>query len=127
MKDFNSWNENKKCIHTENLNKLYHAREIWWCSLGLNIGFEHDGTGAEYQRPVLILKGLSSQTCLAVPLTSSLNKHKLRIPIGNVEGKEASAILSQMRVIDTKRLINKVGFANIEAFELTRKAAKDML
>lgn len=123
-KDFDSWNESKKRIHSEGESKLYHAREIWWCSLGMNVGSEQDGTGAEYQRPVLILKGLSRETCYIIPLTSSLKKHRLRIPIGMVEDKPASALMSQIRLIDTKRLVNKVGFLDQEIFEEIRKAVK---
>lgn len=126
-KDFDAWNDKKKDIHVARSNKLYNAREIWWCSLGLNIGFEHDGEGLDYQRPVLILKGLSAKTCLVIPLTSSSNKHPLRVPLGVIDGKEASAILSQMRVVDTKRFLDKVCYLDQVIFEKTRKAAKDFL
>lgn len=126
-KDFDLWNEQKKKIHAVHENKLYHERQIWWCSLGQNIGFEQDGTGEEYDRPVLIIKGLSRNTCLVVPLTSSKEKHRMRRPVGNIEGKHASALLSQVRVIDTKRLVNKIGFLEKTLFEPIRKAVKDML
>jgi hypothetical protein len=55
QKDFDRWNERKKIIHDSGENKLYHAREIWWCSLGVNIGSEQDGDNENYTRPVLIL------------------------------------------------------------------------
>ena len=126
-KDFDSWNKNKKRIHADNENKLYHQREVWWCSLGVNVGFEQDGDEIKHERPVLILKGLSRNTCLIVPLTTSPKKHKMRIPLGLVDEKPASALLSQIRVIDTKRLINKIGFIEHKIFEKTRKAAKDLL
>ena len=126
-KNFDRWNENKKKIHDINKSKLYHEREVWWCSLGVNIGFEQDGHEVGHQRPVLILKGLSKYTCMAIPLTSSIHKHPMRVPIGIVDGKEASAVISQIRVIDTKRLVNKVCFLAKDSFELTRKAIKDIL
>lgn len=126
-KDFNNWTEIKKKLHETEVARLYHAREVWWCSLGVNVGFEQDGDGAEYQRPVLILKGLSKNTCLVIPLTTSTHKHPMRISLGTIDGKEASAIISQMRVIDTKRLEEKVGFINKEIFEIIRKAVRDML
>ena len=126
-KNFIQWNDKKIQIHENELGKLYHAREVWWCSLGVNIGFEQDGSGEGYQRPALILKGLSKNTCLVIPLTTSSEKHPLRIPVGMVEGREASAIISQMRVVDTKRLVNKVGFIDKEVFERIRKAVKDIL
>ncbi|MEK7621749.1 MAG: type II toxin-antitoxin system PemK/MazF family toxin [Patescibacteria group bacterium] len=127
FKDFDSWNEQKKKLHLTESNKLYHEREIWWCSLGVNVGFEQDGAGSDHQRPVLILKGLSRNTCTVLPLTTSPHKHRMRISLGIVDGKPASVLLSQSRVIDTKRLVNKIGFLNKKLFALVRKAAKDLL
>ena len=126
-KDFDQWNENKKQIHAEAGNKLYHKQEVWWCSLGVNVGFEQDGTGSEHERPVLIVRGFSKNTCLVVPLTTSLARHPMRMAVGIVDGKEASALLSQVRIIDTKRLINKVCFIEKDVFEKIRKAVKDRI
>ena len=127
MKDFDRWNEKKKKVHNHRKNKFYHPRDIWWCSLGLNVGSEQDGIGTEFQRPVLILKGLGKKTCLVIPLTTSLNKHPMRIFLGVVDNKKASAIISQIRVIDTRRFVNKIGVASKEIFEITKKTVKDML
>ena len=127
MKDFDGWSGEKKRIHASEDNKLYHEREMWWCSLGANVGFEQDGTGAQHQRPVLILRSMSRNTCYVVPLTTSLKRHKYRIDIGEVEGKRAVAIMSQMRLIDTKRLVNKLGFLDQNIFAVVRKAAKELL
>ncbi|MDO8183597.1 MAG: type II toxin-antitoxin system PemK/MazF family toxin [bacterium] len=126
-KDFNTWNLEKQRIHGKEEPKLYHERQIWWCALGANVGDEQDGTGSGYQRPVLILKGMSRTTCYIIPLTTSSKKHKLRAPLGLVDNKEAFALMSQMKIIDTKRLINKIGFLDKDTFTLIRKAAKDLL
>ena len=128
MKDFDTWNKQKKTIHNTHESKLYHARELWWCSLGVNIGFEEDGTGTDYERPVLILRGLSANTCFVIPLTTSKNRHPMRVPIGAIEknGRENSAIISQMRIVDTKRLKNKIGFISKEKFEEIRKIVRTM-
>ena len=123
-KDFDSWSKEKKRIHKEEINRQYHAREIWWCSLGVNIGFEQDGTGEKHERPILIMKGLSSHTCLVIPLTTSQKMHKMRIPIGQVDDKQAFVVLSQMRVIETKRLTNKLGFLSRSHFQTIRKAVR---
>ena len=95
--------------------------------LGENVGFEQDGSGDDYRRPILALKALGSNTLLAVPLTTSARTHPLRLALGLVEGKEAHALLSQIRVIDTKRLIRKMGYLDKEIFSDIRKAVKDML
>jgi len=43
-KNFDSWNEPKKLLHTSvKSNRLFHEGDIWWCSVGLNIGSEQDG------------------------------------------------------------------------------------
>lgn len=126
-KDFETWNTRKKQIHLENLYSFYKEREIWWCLLGINVGLEHDGDRIEHQRPVLVLKGLSAHTCFVIPLTSSIHTHPLRIPIGVIGGIEATAVISQLRVIDTKRLVEKICVLDKEKFEITRKAIKDLL
>lgn len=126
-KRFDDWNIQKKALHGRLSAPFCHAREMWWCAFGVNVGFEQDGTGAHYDRPTVVLKVLSAQTCLVIPLTKSTHQHPLRLSVGLVEDKEARAVLSQMRVIDTKRLVRKIGFLDHEHFERIRKAAKDML
>ncbi len=79
-------------------------REIWWCRLGVNVGTEQDGKGNWYVRPCIILRGFGADACLVAPLTTSPRKHSLRVPVGLIEGDEARANLSQIRVIDTRRL-----------------------
>ena len=126
-KDFDGWNIEKKKINSNDIKIFYHEREIWWCTLGLNVGFEQDGDSIYFKRPVLILKGLGIGSCIIIPITSSSNIHKLRIPIDIIDGKNASAVISQIRNIDTKRLQEKIGYLSKEKFEIIRKAIKDLL
>ena len=62
-----------------------------------------------------------------MPLTTSEKKNPYHVSLGKVGGKNAFAIISQIRLIDTKRLINKIGFVGHKVFEKIRKAAKDLL
>jgi len=126
-KKFDDWNKSKKNIHNEGVNKLYHKREVWWCALGVNIGFEQDGTSKDAERPVLILKGFSKDVCLIVPLTTSAKKNPYHIALGKIDDKNALAIVSQIRLIDTKRLVNKIGFIDKDLFQNIRKVIKDLL
>ncbi len=125
MKDFDGWNTQKKYIDDHGENKFYHPRDIWWCRLGLNIGFEQDGKDKEYERPVLVLKSFGKNICLIVPLTTSLHKHKYRTQIGLVEEKEATVILSQIKVIDTKRFVEKIGVLDKEKFTEIQKHIRE--
>ena len=126
QKDFDGWNEVKKKTSAEQP-RLYTVREIWWCRLGVNVGTEQDGSGEKFLRPVVIMRGFGPDACLVIPLTTSAREHALRIPIGLVAGLQARANLSQTRVIDTRRLVEKVGFLEKDVFLTLRKAAKDML
>ena len=125
-KDFDTWNEIKKKTQKETP-RLYTAREIWWCQFGLNIGTEQDGSGTRFLRPAIILRGFGPDACLVVPLTKSSRNHQLRFSAGLIEGREARTNLSQIRVIDTRRLAEKVGFLDKEMFGALKKAVGEVL
>ena len=127
IKDFDKWCKQKEKIQVFGKNKFYHPRDIWWCSLGVNIGFEQDGTGKENERPVLIVRGFNKEICLAIPLTTSQKENKYYIRTGKIKNKEASVIISQIRLIDTKRLSNKIGILDKEKFEEIKKAVKNLI
>ncbi|MDQ5928036.1 MAG: mRNA interferase MazF [Patescibacteria group bacterium] len=123
-KDFDEWNEIKK--ETDDSSpRLYTVREIWWCRFGLNIGTEQNG-GDQFSRPCIILRGFGPDACLIAPLTTSRKEHHHRIPIGTVSGRSAKANLSQIKTIDTRRLIRKVGFLEKDIFEILRKNARTL-
>lgn len=127
QKYFDGWNETKKEIHKEAVHKFYHPRDIWWCVLGHNVGFEQDGTGSWFARPVLVLKGFSKKVCLVVPLTTSLKKGNFYVSVGEVEGKNAVAIISQIRLVDTKRFTKRIKRLEKDKFEEVKTAVKDEL
>ena len=104
-----------------------HERGIRGCRLGVNVGFEQDGTGTGRARPVLVLKAFSRSVCLIVPLTTSTKQNPYHVSVGEVEGRSAFAIISQLRLIDTKRLDPKIQILDKRVFETIRKAVKDML
>lgn len=124
-KEFDKWNKIKKKSH-EDEPRFYTVREIWWCQLGVNIGSEQDGSGEYFLRPILIVRAFGPTVCLALPLTTSSHEHPLRVKIGKVQDKDASVILSQMRVIDTRRLVERVGFLDKKVFTEIRKAVKSL-
>ena len=124
-KDFDTWNVVKKKTNVEHP-RLYTVREIWWCRLGVNVGTEQDGGDRLFIRPVVILRAFGPDTLMIVPLTTSERLHPLRIPVGVIQGEKASALLSQLRVVDTRRLIEKVGFLDKGTFTQLRKAVRKL-
>lgn len=126
-KDFDRWNSRKKELNNETEVNFYKERDFRWCSLGVNVGFEQDGTSETYRRPVLIIRAFSRNVCLVIPLTTSTKKNKYHFSVGNVAGKNAFAILSQIRLIDTKRLHDPLGHMNKGEFEKIKKAIRDLI
>lgn len=65
--------------------------------------------------------------CLVAPLTTSKKKNKYLIPVGNIDGKDAQVIISQIRLIDTKRLDQHIATIDKDTFNEIRKSVKDFL
>ena len=91
--------------------------------LGANIGFEIDGKQADFSRPVLILKKYNKFSFLALPLTTNARPSPYRLFVGMTDGKASYAVLSQLRNLDSLRLVNKVGTIDAALMPHIRKAA----
>ncbi|MBI2025281.1 hypothetical protein HYT04_00630, partial [Candidatus Kaiserbacteria bacterium] len=72
-KDFCKWHAQKEHLHEAKGTALFHEREVWWCALGANIGFEQDGSGELFARPVVILSKFNLDVCLVVPRSESVS------------------------------------------------------
>ncbi len=78
--------------------------------MGKNIGYEQNGDETNFERPVLVLKDFNQFVCLVVPLTTVKKKNVYYRKVGIIDFKKAYAILSQLRLVDTKRFLNKIGY-----------------
>lgn len=131
-KDFDKWNEKKKRIHTIPHMPFFHEREIWFCYIGVNVGFEQDG-GEDFLRPVLIVRKFNNEIFWGIPLTKSKKKkiskdnERYYHPFIFVEGITSLAILSQIRLIDARRLGRRIGGLSEEEFGSLTKKLKALL
>ncbi len=125
-KDFQKWHTQKSFLHVEKIRPFFHEREVWFCSLGANVGFEHDGRGDEFLRPVLILKKFNQEICWGLPLTRN---HKKGIYYFSflLNGFVSTVILSQIRLIDGKRLHYKIGDVSEKDFCEIKKHPTQLL
>jgi len=123
-KDFKNWHHRKEHIHKNSPQVFFHEREIWWCSLGLNIGFEQDGNGPEFQRPVIILRKFNNDVCWVLPITTKPKTGKYYFPIDLGDKIERRVILSQLRLIDGKRFLDKIATLPEDQFSKLDKAVK---
>lgn len=107
-KDYDNWNQLKKNLSIKKSGIFFHEREIWYCSLGKNIGYEEDGKNELFERPVLVIRKFNNEIFLAIPLTSSKkdNQYYHQYKLNN---KTYAGILSQIRLLDSRRLSRKIG------------------
>lgn len=125
-KDFSSWHKRKAWLHNEQPRVFFNTRDVWWCSLGSNIGFEQDGKGGKFARPVLVFKKFNNEIFWALPLSLQVKTKKetarFYAPVYLEDGIPRTAILSQLRLIDGKRLLEKVGMISQENYVEIQKA-----
>ena len=126
-KDFDRWNIKKKDINSQESRVFFHNREIWWCSLGINVGFEQDGTGKNFDRPVLIMKSYNKDIFFGVALTGKKKVGRHYFYLGKIDNRDSSAVLSQVRLIDAKRLIRKIGKLDKKIFAELKNALQKAL
>ena len=121
MTEFENWHKLKQDIHSSKSRIHFRQGEIWFVSIGQNIGYEVFGKGEQFLRPVLVFRKINKSTFLSITLTSKLKEDKYHFVI-NFKDKENSAMLSQIRTIDAKRLSYKIGSLEKSVFENLEKA-----
>lgn len=121
-KDFQKWHFKKELIDGTGKRLFFHEREIWWCAVGLNIGFEQDGRGERFARPVPVFKKFNNEVFWAIPISTKIKKGKFYVPIEFGDGVARVAIISQLCLVDAKRLMNKIGTIANNNHELIQKA-----
>ena len=129
MKDFDSWNELKKKIEGEknNPDKFPKEGEVWMSNLGKNIGFEQNGSGDNFSRPVLITKKFNNHMFWAIPLSTKQKSFDFYFNYNDPNGQKVSAILAQMKLISIKRLKRKLYDVPHELFKEIKSKLKSFL
>lgn len=121
-KDFEGWNEEKIKVDNAERQIFFHEREVWWCRLGVNVGYEQDGKGTNFARPIVVFKKFNNELCWAIALTSKMKKGKFYIPLDLRDGIVRVAVISQLRLVDAKRMYQKIGTASVVDMNILRKA-----
>ena len=127
---YNNWNEIKIAIEYENIIVGFKERDIFYMSMGKNIGFEQDGKGENFVRPVVIIKGFNKNMFFGIPLSTKMKEGKFYYKFQfqkKDELVENIALLSQMRLFSTKRLLNKIGVISKEDFESLKNEFKSLI
>jgi len=127
-RDYKEWHRSKSEIE-EIKDDLPYFREgeVWWCRLGANVGHEEDGKGESFSRPVLILKKFNQFVFWALPLSTKLKKNPYYLVCECDDKQIRAAMTSQLRLISSKRLTDKITFVKTCSFKAIKKAIKDLL
>lgn len=108
-KDFKQWHKKKSVVEGKPARVFFHEREIWLCHVGENVGFEEDGRGEEFLRPVVILRKFNNEIFWAVPLTKTTKNGPYYFVFQFSKELKSAALLSQFKLMDAKRLKYKMG------------------
>ena len=107
-KDFTEWHKFKSCLEENEKRHSFNVGEIWWCSIGANVGSEEDGKNVYFERPVLIVRKFNKKMFWALPLTSKNKNNPFYYTI-RCNGEDKTVILSQLRTLSPKRLQRRIG------------------
>lgn len=108
-KDFQQWHYKKSDLDENKVRLHFHERDVWFTSVGVNIGFEQDGKSEEFLRPIVIIKKFNNETLWGVPLTSRKKAGKYYFEFEHDKNRRSTANLSQLRLVDSKRLKYQIG------------------
>ena len=116
-KQFNDWNSLKQTLNTNKINFQFRQKDIYFMSIGKNIGFEQSGHGENFKRPVLVYKKFNKYVFLGIPLTSKIKEDKFHTEFEYKKGTRSFAILSQIRLYDIRRALYHDGKISKQYFK----------
>ncbi|MEI6660045.1 MAG: type II toxin-antitoxin system PemK/MazF family toxin [bacterium] len=102
---YDTWNSLKKSL-SEKPRTYFNKGEIWFVSIGKNVGDEEDGKNENFERPVVITRKFNNNIFIGIPLTSQNKEGKF---YQKLKSFNSVAILSQVRLFDAKRLLRRIG------------------
>ncbi len=126
-KDFKRWHSSKEKIDNREIRPYFYEREIWWCSMGVNVGYEQDGKGRDFSRPILVFKKFNKEVFIGLPLTTKPKVGRFYFSLKPYDGMQRKVILSQIRLFDSKRLQEKLSTLSLSEFNEIKKTLIQLL
>ncbi len=126
---FSRWNILKQDFEHYYLQpeKFPKEREVWMSAFGKNIGFEQNGTGSNFLRPVLVVKKFNNQMFWVVPLSTKQKSLDFYFNYTDPGGNNVAAILAQMKLMSNKRFIRNMYEMDQIYFNQVRKRLRRLL
>lgn len=124
-KHFEEWIKLKEKLHFGASAPQISEGDIWWCGIGENVGVEINGKSDRFSRPVLVMKKLSSQGFMGIPLTSQEKTGSWYAKFVFL-GKNEYAALCQAKVMSASRLYSKIGQIPKTDLNIVKKAFHEL-
>jgi len=124
---FDQWDTLKRKTHNFTDRHFFREGDVVFMRMGKNVGFEQDGKGNDFARPVLVVRKFNQDVFFGLALTTHAKKHPLYVSIGSIDGVENIAILSQGRLYDQRRAIRKIGHVPLVLFRVVKQALREAL
>jgi mRNA interferase MazF len=124
---FAHWTKKKIHIHASDIRNFPRERQIWWASLGQNIGVEVNGKNEMFERPVLVIKRYSEDASLVVPISSAIREDIYHVSFINHKGENNAVNLSQVRSISSKRFIRKIGKMSVLDYSGIKERLREII
>ena len=125
-KRFNEWINLKSSLDKQsNRPPLVSKGDIWWISVGENVGSEISGKDTLFSRPAIILKKLAHGFYFIIPTTTKPRKGTWYVDFKH-QSIDMVACLHQARAIDYRRLSSKLGTLDDEDFARIKKGFQEL-
>lgn len=133
MDKLDQWNEVKKELQKKDGAYVANGK-VYWLSIGQNLGSETYGKGCLFKRPVLVLNKIYIRdymnAFIGVPLSSRTVQKSgyLYYKFTDKQGVKQIALLAQIRLFDTKRVISNANISVLKAdFDAIKYKMKDKI
>lgn len=128
MNDFDHWNTQKQVLESDtHVDRFPKVGEVWMSAFGRNLGFEQNGSGDNFSRPVLIIKKFNNQMFWAVPLSTKQKSLDFYYNFTDHSGTKVSAILAQLKLVSVKRLRRKMNDMHASDLQAVLEKLKSFL
>jgi len=112
---FDKWNTLKQKINQKETIK-FRQGEIYFMSVGHNVGQEVYGHSDLFLRPVLVYRKLTHSSFVGIPLTSTEKEGSYYFTFRYTQKRLSTALLNQIRVFDIKRAEYCDGYINLKDY-----------
>lgn len=110
---FEKWSELKASLNLRDEIPYFREWQVWFINMWLNIWFEQNWKNENFQRPILIVKKFNKNMILWIPLTKTKRFWKFYKELDIVEEFKSYAILSQIKMYSSNRLLSHIWWISL--------------